>query len=272
MTDDTEYGNGRGGGGLLGWTDDFRICLAFLSRLPVPAPEGHGATLGAAMRALPAAGLVIGAIGGLVCVAALFVSLPAPLVAMITVAALLFVTGALHEDGLADVADGFGGGVTADRKLDIMKDSRIGSYGVLALICMVMLKIFAIMEVLASGVGSFALLAMFAALGAWSRTFCVSLMASTANARAQGLAANAGRPGQMAHGTALLTGALAALILLWSTFGFLTTIAVFAASAAAFWLVRKLALRQIGGHTGDVAGTVQVVCETTMLIVLAAAL
>ena len=183
MTDDTGYenGNDRSSAGLLGWTDDFRICLAFLSRLPVPSPEGHGSSLGAAMRALPAAGLVLGAIAGVLCVILLIVGLPSALVAIMTFSAMLFVTGALHEDGLADVADGFGGGFTSDRKLEIMKDSAIGSYGVLALICMMLLKVFALVEILASSVGFVAIVAMFAALGALSRTYCVSLMASTAN-------------------------------------------------------------------------------------------
>jgi adenosylcobinamide-GDP ribazoletransferase len=96
------------------------------------------------MRAFPAAGLVVGAIIGAVLVLVTWLGAPAAVAAPIAVAAGLLVTGALHEDGLADTADGFGGGATAERKLEIMRDSRIGTYGVLALIAGLALKAVAI--------------------------------------------------------------------------------------------------------------------------------
>ncbi len=266
MTDQNEHESGGRGG----WVADIRLCLMFLSRLPVSAPGSHGRNLASAMRAFPLAGGIIGALGGLICVAALWLGLPEALAALLAIAGLLLITGGLHEDGLADVADGFGGGVSEERKLEIMKDSRIGSYGVLALICALMLKAAALTTLLSSGVGALAVVVLFVALGAASRTFCVSLMATTQNVRKGGVAASAGVPSPVAHQIALATGGAIAAVCLVYGFGFVTMLAVFGISAAAFLLVRNLAVRQIGGHTGDVAGAVQVVTETAMLTCLTA--
>ena len=266
MTDQIEHESG----GRPGWWDDVRLCLMFLSRLPVSAPGGHARSLSAAMRAFPLAGAFIGALGGVICVAALWAGLPGTVAALLAISCLLLITGGLHEDGLADVADGFGGGGTEERKLEIMKDSRIGSYGVLALICALLLKAAALTVILESSPGPAAIVAMFVALGSWSRTFCVSLMATTENARGGGLAAGAGRPSSTTHSIALLSGGAVAAFCLFYGFGLTATLAVFGVSAAVFLMVRNLAVRQIGGHTGDVAGAMQVVTETAMLICLTA--
>ncbi|MEM7426216.1 MAG: adenosylcobinamide-GDP ribazoletransferase [Pseudomonadota bacterium] len=266
MTDQTEDKSGA----RAGWAGDILLCLAFLSRLPVPVPGGHGRALSAAMRAFPAAGTLLGAMGGLICAAALWLSLPPAVAGIIAIIVLLFITGGLHEDGLADVADGFGGGATEERKLEIMKDSRIGSYGVLALGSVLLLKAAALAAILSDGPGTWEIVAMFAGLGALSRTCCVSLMATTANARGGGLASSAGQPSSGAHRIALASGILIAGVFLVHTFSTTAAIAVFIVCAAAFALVRSLAVRQIGGHTGDVAGAVQVATETAMLVCLSA--
>ena len=264
---DTESGSGP-----QNWLNDVRISLMFLSRLPVRALKEEPPSLASAMGAFPLAGLVIGLVAGAVCWLALGVGLPASVAAVATVAFLALLTGGLHEDGLADVADGFGGGHTTERKLAIMKDSRIGAYGMLALVFAVLLKVTALAAILQAGLGFFAALALFGGLGAWSRALCVALMATTPNARGDGVAAHAGAPGPEVNRTALGLGAALLGLLIWPVFGLWATLAVFASSCAAFWLVRKLALRHIGGHTGDVAGAVQIVSETVMLMTLAAAI
>lgn len=251
--------------------DNVQISLMFLSRLPLPDVRRHPDNLASVMSAFPVAGAIIGGLGGSICVLALLLGLPATIAAVVTLAAMALLTGALHEDGLADVADGFGGGQSSARKLDIMKDSRIGTYGVLALIFVVALKVAALNALLEADVGFFAVFALFAGLGAWSRTLCVWLMATTPNARGDGIAATAGLPGQDVNRQALIVGGVLMTVFLWPVFGLWLTLAVFAVSSAAFWLVRRLALRQIGGHTGDVAGTVQIIAETAMLVTLAAA-
>src|SRR3954471_4031974 len=118
---------------------DLLRCLRFYSRLPVPAPawepDPYGPPDFATMpRMLPVAGAIIGAVGAAVLVGAQMLGLGAFVTAALAVASLTLVTGAFHEDGLADTADGFGGGSTPERRLEIMKDSRIGSYWRAALV------------------------------------------------------------------------------------------------------------------------------------------
>ncbi|MEM1198890.1 MAG: adenosylcobinamide-GDP ribazoletransferase [Pseudomonadota bacterium] len=269
MRDDMDIESGRRG---QNWLNNTLNSIMFLSRVPVPGAPPHPASMASVMGAFPLAGLVIGLIGGVACAIALGIGLPPLVSAVATIAFMALITGGLHEDGLADVADGFGGGQTRERKLEIMKDSRIGTYGVLALIFAMALKITALGAILQKDVGFWALLALFAATAAWSRSLCVTLMATTPNARGEGIAAIVGQPGAEENRTALSLGAIAVALLIWFAFGLWATLAVFASSLAAFWLVRALALRHIGGHTGDVAGTVQITADTAMLMALAAAL
>src|SRR5271155_4388576 len=109
---------------------EIKAAVVFSTRLPLPgvAPTG-GSAIAQAIWALPLAGLVVGAVGAIVYAIAHRLGVPAWPAAALTIAATMAVTGCLHEDGLADTADGFGGGATRDRKLEIMRDSRIGVYG-----------------------------------------------------------------------------------------------------------------------------------------------
>src|ERR1700684_3594834 len=115
--------------------------IHFLPRLPPPRQEGAGTSLAQAAWAFPLAGFVVGLVGALAYLIAdrlVLFSWPA---AALTLAATLLVTGALHEDGLADTADGFGGGDTREQKLDIMRDSHIGVYGVCAVVLSLLLRV-----------------------------------------------------------------------------------------------------------------------------------
>ena len=133
---------------------DLLKCLRFYSRLPVPAPawepDPYGPPDFATMpRMLPVAGAIIGAVGAAALVGAQMLGLGAFVAAALAVASLTLVTGAFHEDGLADTADGFGGGSTPERRLEIMKDSRIGSYGGAALVLAYVLRVACLAELLA---------------------------------------------------------------------------------------------------------------------------
>src|SRR5579864_6859060 len=108
------------------WPDDLLIAAAFLTRMPIPTPAVLPGRLAQASWAFPLVGVGVG--------------LPTLAAALIAVAGTAALTGALHEDGLADTADGFGGGATPEAKLTIMRDSRNGAYGVLALIFSVALR------------------------------------------------------------------------------------------------------------------------------------
>src|ERR1700677_2723291 len=120
---------------------DVLSSLRFFTRLPLPTRETEPPDWAQIAWSAPFAGAIVGAIGGLALVVANELSLPPFLAATLAIAALALTTGALHEDGLADVADGFGGGSTREAKLAIMRDSRIGAFGAIALVLSLLLRV-----------------------------------------------------------------------------------------------------------------------------------
>ena len=116
------------------WLDDLRTAVAFLTRLPMPHPMGPmPANFVRAQRMFPLVGAAIGGVVGIVCLGMRMMGVPDLAAAALALGASAILTGGLHEDGLADVADGFGGGRDPAAKLEIMRDSRIGTYGALIL-------------------------------------------------------------------------------------------------------------------------------------------
>jgi adenosylcobinamide-GDP ribazoletransferase len=242
--------------------EQFRLAAGFLTRLPVPPPRKlEPRALATAAWAFPVVGLGVGTAGGLVYVIASNLGLTAFLAALLAVAVQILITGALHEDGLADVADGFGGGGDRARKLEIMRDSRLGSYGALALFLATAARIGAIAALGTFGAPAVVFLALMAA-GAASRTAAVALMVFLEPARPDGLGASAGRPGREGFIAAGIFSAVAAFIALGLGGG----IAALLVSAAAVWALAKIARRQIGGQTGDVLGAAQQISEIAFLI------
>ncbi|WP_426441126.1 adenosylcobinamide-GDP ribazoletransferase [Bradyrhizobium genosp. P] len=117
------------------WLDDLRTAIAFLTRLPMPHPDGgRSDQFARAQRMFPLVGGLIGAAVGLVCLLLRVIGVPDLAAAALALGGGALLTGALHEDGLADVADGFGGGRDTAAKLQIMRDSRLGTYGALILL------------------------------------------------------------------------------------------------------------------------------------------
>jgi adenosylcobinamide-GDP ribazoletransferase len=178
------------------------------------------------------------------------------------VAATLLLTGCLHEDGLADTADGFGASGSAERKLEIMRDSQIGTYGAAALILSLLLRAGAIASLTEPALAAPALIAAHAGARATLPVF----MRRVPRARKDGLSAEAGAPPQRSSALAILIGAVAILLCL----GFGATLVAFALLAAALLLMGWLTIRQIGGQTGDVLGAVEQVSEILILLVAAA--
>src|SRR5580692_9572482 len=126
--------------------EELKAALAVCTRLPLMrlAPIGTGTGTGAVAKAawtFPAAGILVGLVGAIVYGIAHRLGVPAWPAAALSVGATMLATGCLHEDGLADTADGFGGGGTREQKLDIMRDSHIGAYGVCALIVALLLRV-----------------------------------------------------------------------------------------------------------------------------------
>jgi adenosylcobinamide-GDP ribazoletransferase len=245
------------------WWEDFRHAALFLTRLKLPhagAAEEPG--LAAASWAFPLVGACVGLVAGIAFALSSRLGLPALVSALIALGAGILLTGGLHEDGLADTADGFGGGAGREAKLAIMRDSRIGSFGVLALVFSVALRAAALAAFPGTGRAVAALIAAHAV----GRGVLPLVLRALAPARADGLGAAAGRPEPVVAWTAAAIAAVIAFFML----DFLPALAALAATALAAALVAGLARRQIGGYTGDVLGAIEQVSETVMILAAAA--
>jgi len=240
------------------WQDEARLAFAFLTRLPfrTGAPPEPGA-LARAAWAFPLAGILIGVIGGIAFEIGEWLGLPINAMALLAVAVTVLVTGGLHEDGLADTADGLGGGDRATA-LAIMRDSRTGAFGVLALVFSVGLRVAALAALPDTRVAVSALVAAHTV----SRGLLPTLMLWFDPARSDGLAVEAGRPTPPVATVAALIGLLVALVALGIGRGI---IAMLLAGVAMIALA-LLARRRIGGYTGDVLGATQQIGEIVMLL------
>ncbi|MFQ5625312.1 MAG: adenosylcobinamide-GDP ribazoletransferase [Methyloligellaceae bacterium] len=241
--------------------DDVLCAFGVLTRLPLPQRERHEAMQSRSVWAYPLVGAVVGALGAGVLFAAHQAGLYGMLAAGLALGVQIIVTGGLHEDGLADVADGFGGGRTKADKLEIMRDSRIGAYGVIALILVIGLRWSAIA---ALGLGE--AVAALIVSGVLGRVAIAGLPLLLAPARSSGLGATIANPPVAAVGGAVIIGLGLALALMPLP-KFAAIIFVMAVCAAIF---ARLARQQIGGYTGDVLGACEQVTETAILLTLAA--
>jgi adenosylcobinamide-GDP ribazoletransferase len=257
----SKSGYGRAMDARSGLFTQFVTATALLTRLPVGAVEADSG-IARSCWAFPAVGAGIGGLVGLVLIAAMLLGLGGEPAATLAVLAGVALTGALHEDGLADTVDGFGGGADREQKLAIMRDSRVGAYGVLALVFSVGLRVFAVAAVGEAIGGVLALIAAHAA----SRALLPAAMRLLSPARPEGLGAAAGTPSRGATLIALALGIVIALAALGPERG-ATALALAAVAVAATGV---LARRQIGGYTGDVLGAFQQIGEIVMLLAAAA--
>ncbi len=240
---------------------DLPAALGLLSRFPIRINTELATQRGAyAAWAWPIAGLVLGAVTGAGAMVFLWLGLPIPLAALLTLTLQVLLTGALHEDGLADCADGLWGGYTRERRLEIMKDSRIGAYGVIAIALSLAARLFAIIIVLGA---AFPLLSIMA-VAVISRLPMAILIGTLPNARGSGLAQSVGQPPLMTVWASvtlalmisgLLLGAALLPVLIWVS---LTTLTV-----------ALVARQKIGGQTGDILGASQQLAEIASLFTLA---
>ena len=239
---------------------ELKASLAFCTRLPLARTTPEKAIAKAAW-ALPLAGLVVGLIGALVYALSHRLGLPAWPAAALTVAATLVVTGALHEDGLADTADGFGGGNTRQQKLDIMRDSRTGAYGVCALVLSLLLRVAALASLADTHAVVWALVGSHSA----ARATMPVLMWLLPPARGDGLSHDAGRP----PGESVAAAAIAFVVLLFCLYPGRAVIAALLL-VAVIALMAWLSMCQIDGQTGDVVGALEQVAEIVVLLVAVA--
>ena len=235
---------------------DLALACALLTRIPVPVDPGFAASRGArAAWAYPLAGALVAALAGAAALGAARLGVPATLIAGLAIALQVVLSGGMHEDGLADAADGLWGGWTRERRLEIMKDSRIGSYGVLAIVLAIGLR-WSALTALAPD-----LLAAMLAAALLSRAAMVAVMATLPNAREGGLSRGVGRPSAGTAMAAALIAGLGGLALLGPAILVTALAAALAGLACAL-----IAYRKIGGQTGDILGAVQQISEIAVLV------
>ncbi|QBY02641.1 adenosylcobinamide-GDP ribazoletransferase [Rhodophyticola sp. CCM32] len=238
---------------------DIWLALGLLTRLPLPA--GGAPERGAqAAWAWPLAGLVLGLLGvGMIWLGRWF-DLPGGLISALVLAVMILASGALHEDGLADMADGIWGGWTVEQRLDIMRDSRIGTYGVLALVLSLLARWSLIGALLSTPLA----LVAAAVIG---RAPMVTVMALVRPAREDGLSRNTGQPeGRTAWLSAGVAMIIAITLTGWA--GVMACVVAYLVAGAVAWLAHS----KIGGQTGDVLGASQQLAEIAALAVLVTSL
>ena len=245
--------------------------LRFYSSLPIPRlpfeDDAHAAPdFARSVRMLPLAGLIIAcpALIAMQCLALLW--LPAALISIAAVGATMLATGALHEDGLADTADGLGGGNTIERRLQIMRDSAIGTYGAAALIVAITTKLVCL-TTLIDRQGLHGAMLVFGVAAMMSRVAALIPLWNLRPAREDGRSRSVGKPS---------TGAMlaAALIVLFAAMGMLHDfglVKIGIALGGAAWIafcMAGLAKRRLGGHTGDIVGATQQIAECVFLVLM----
>jgi adenosylcobinamide-GDP ribazoletransferase len=241
---------------------DFLVALMLLTRLPVGRFVRGELKLGRIVWAFPVIGLFVGALGGGVYWGGCLLGLPAWLSAAWAFGAVLLFTGAFHEDGLADTADGFGGGRTVERRLEIMRDSRIGSYGALALVWSSLIRVAAL-----AAIGTpRAVLTTWIVAAMIGRAGMILPLLLLKPARSDGLAASMMRVPEWSATLGFALALTAPFLLLRPV----AAIVVLAVGLVGSFFMTGLARSQIGGHTGDVFGATEVAVECFVLTALVA--
>lgn len=241
----------------------FFIALQFFTRLPIPRWVGFEPDwLQHAARYFPAVGIVVAVVAAAVYALAAWIW-PQPIAVLLSTAAGIYLTGAFHEDGFADVCDGFGGGNTSERVLEIMQDSRIGAYGAIGISLLLALKCVAL-----SSLPSQAIVTSLLIAHPMSRLASAALIWRLDYVRATGKAKPlAQQMSAVEFCIAAITASLPVAVLgmtgwvSWDS----VVVGMVAVASATVWL-SIIFLRRIGGYTGDCLGAVQQVAEVALYL------
>lgn len=240
--------------------EDFFASLMLLTRIPIKwekiSPETPP-NLNRCLWCYPIIGLIVSCITAAVYYIAIWINIPQVVSAIIAIITMIFITGSFHEDGLADVADGFGGGNTIEKKLSIMRDSRIGTYGSVALITSLILKI----AILAKFETQQTVIALIIS-GVFSRLMILYILLILKPARSDSLSSEAGKPAPSSLVIATFASMLIAAALINPTI----VIYIFMISISATIVLSIIAHRQISGYSGDVLGATQQISELSVYI------
>lgn len=255
-----DNGPAEGGATLAG---DLVMALRFFSRLPTGERRHERPDLTRMARALPFASLVIGLVPALVLMLGAWLGLPSHFAAALAVAALVVATGAMPEDALADAADGLFGGASIERRLEIMKDSRHGSYGVAALALYLLLRVLALGAVAA--VNPLAAAGIWLAAGIVARSGALWLSVELPAAREGGASASVGRVTMRDFGIGAAFAMPLALVLAGPFVGIAGLLLAAGAAVATAWAWTRACRRLLGGQTGDVIGALHALIEVAVL-------
>ena len=241
----------------------FFTAVQFYTRIPLPAWVGHSAQqLGQATRYLPAVGMCVGALAAAVLWLAAQV-LPLSLAVALSMVSGILATGAFHEDGLSDFADGMGGGYTREKILAIMKDSRIGAYGAIAIVLTLLIKYQALLALCGTRSPAYAAAALVAAHGV-SRLMAVSLMVTQRYVRDDDSARAkpaAGKLSRASFAIALIFGIAALGIMFAAGASAMTSLSALGTALLMRIYLAWLLQKKLGGYTGDYLGAVQQLTE-----------
>jgi adenosylcobinamide-GDP ribazoletransferase len=242
---------------------DLRLGISLCTRLPVgPAKLVDDGDVARASWTFPIAGLLVALIGAAFYWLESRLRIPTEPAAALLLAVTVLLTGAMHEDGLADTADGFGGGTTREQKLEIMRDSRIGAYGACALVLSFLVRWSALIALSEPRYVAIAL--VLAHVGA--RALLPPFMRYVPASRQDGLASSAGTPPARSVVIALGIGGVCLLL----GFGFGGAIVALIVLGLLMVALATLADRQISGQTGDVLGALEQLGEAAILLIATA--
>jgi adenosylcobinamide-GDP ribazoletransferase len=233
---------------------DFWRALALLSRIPVFIPCDFSAhAMARSVWCWPLVGLFMAGIAIIPAYVIEILTGNVMITAIVATFTLIALTGAMHEDGIADCADGFGGGLDRQRKLEIMRDSRIGTYGVVALVLCLAMRI-ALLDAAGESASMAAILIVMATL---SRAAMPIVTYVFDPAREDGLGKSAGRPDIKVVSAGIAIALVLVVIVAGAVTAFMCLIAMMVGASVVGWIARH----QIGGHTGDVLGMTQIISE-----------
>jgi adenosylcobinamide-GDP ribazoletransferase len=232
----------------------FFTALMFYTRIPVPISTGYSdENLNKATRYFPIMGLIVGGLAALIFYGGQFI-LPKEIALLLSMAASIYITGAFHEDGFADFCDGFGGGYTREKVLTIMKDSRIGTYGSVGLMLILLVKFFSL-----NSIETVSIPLILVTAHAFSRVFPVFMIYTTSYSRMD--ATSKTKPvGKKGSAFSIIFAVVTGFALLY----FIHWVAIalaFVICFLIFFVFRAYVLRKIDGYTGDVLGALQQLSE-----------
>ena len=243
---------------------DILLSVSFLTRIPISKDLLFERSLMDAAWSFPLIGGLVGFLGGMVALLLSYFNISPIIISFLTIGAIILLTGGLHEEGLADTADGFGINKNPEDKINIMRDSQIGVYGTLALIIAISVKAVALSELINKD-PFFACVIALIVSGALSRSTIVGIAFFIEKASETGLASFAGKPKANGAGMCFLISILFCIFLLPLT----KVLAAIFLSIVTTVVIGFLSKKQINGYTGDILGTTQILSETAILIYLA---